>query len=169
MVIRNPDQPRFSRSRRIVEGTHEHVDIVHSDQSMSFPLGLVLQWMEENLRRCYNIDVLQLRTPLLNIGMESLHKQNCSNDGNLAPPHTEQVSMLKRGAGMRRHAIEDACYVGGARFPPSTVWSDFNWIIIPRVFLRVLWRIEVWAQLCLVLNCYGGLTWAFRGLIQHII
>ena len=35
--------------------------------------------------------------PLLNIGIERLQKQNCSNDGNLAPPHTEQESMLKRG------------------------------------------------------------------------
>ncbi len=37
--------------------------------------------------------------PLLNIGIESLHEQICSNDGNLAPPHTEQVSMIKRGCG----------------------------------------------------------------------
>ena len=37
--------------------------------------------------------------PLLNIGIENLQKQICSNDGNLAPPQTEQLSMLKRGCG----------------------------------------------------------------------
>ena len=37
--------------------------------------------------------------PLLNIGIESLQKQNSSNDGNLAPPHRKQESMLKRGCG----------------------------------------------------------------------
>ena len=35
--------------------------------------------------------------PFFNIGIESLQKQICSNDGNLAPPQTEQLSMLKRG------------------------------------------------------------------------
>ena len=35
--------------------------------------------------------------PLLNIGIENLQKQSCSNDGNLAPPQTVQLSMLKRG------------------------------------------------------------------------
>ena len=59
--------------------------------------------------------------PLLNIGIENLQKQICSNDGNLAPPQTEQLSMLKEGAGMHCQVIEDAYYVGGARFPPSTV------------------------------------------------
>ena len=44
--------------------------------------------------------------PSFNIGIESLQKQICSNDGNLAPPQTKQLSMLKRGAGMRRHVIE---------------------------------------------------------------
>ena len=34
--------------------------------------------------------------PLFNIGIESLQKQICSNDGNLAP-RTEQLSMLKGG------------------------------------------------------------------------
>ena len=57
---------------------------------------------------------------LFNIAVESLQKQICFNDGNLAPPQTEQLSM-KGGAGMRRHVIEEAYYVGGARFPPSTV------------------------------------------------
>ena len=37
--------------------------------------------------------------PLLNIDIEKLLKQICSNDGNLAPPQTEQLSMLKRGCG----------------------------------------------------------------------
>ena len=37
--------------------------------------------------------------PLLNIGIETFQKQICSNDGNLAPPQTEQLSMLKRGRG----------------------------------------------------------------------
>ena len=37
--------------------------------------------------------------PLLNIGIENLQKQICSNDGNLAPPQTEQLSMSKRGCG----------------------------------------------------------------------
>ena len=37
--------------------------------------------------------------PLLNIGIENLQKQICSNDGNLAPPQTEQLSILKRGCG----------------------------------------------------------------------
>ena len=37
--------------------------------------------------------------PLLNIGIENLQKQICSNDGNLAPPQTGQLSMLKRGCG----------------------------------------------------------------------
>ena len=37
--------------------------------------------------------------PLFNIGIESLQKQIRSNDGNLAPPQTEQLSMLKRGCG----------------------------------------------------------------------
>ena len=37
--------------------------------------------------------------PLLNIGIETFQKQICSNDGNLAPPQTEQLSMLKRGCG----------------------------------------------------------------------
>ena len=37
--------------------------------------------------------------PLLNIGIENLQKQICSNDGNLAPPQTEQLPMLKRGYG----------------------------------------------------------------------
>ena len=35
--------------------------------------------------------------PLFNIGVESLQKQICSNDGNLAPPQTEQLSMFKKG------------------------------------------------------------------------
>ena len=37
--------------------------------------------------------------PLFSIGVESLQKQICSNHGNLAPPQTEQLSMLKRGCG----------------------------------------------------------------------
>ena len=37
--------------------------------------------------------------PLLNIGIENLQKQICPNDGNLAPPQTEQLSILKRGCG----------------------------------------------------------------------
>ena len=37
--------------------------------------------------------------PLLNIGIENLQKQICSNDGNLAPPQTERLSMLTRGCG----------------------------------------------------------------------
>ena len=35
--------------------------------------------------------------PLFNIGTESPRKQVCANDGNLAPPQTEQLSMLKKG------------------------------------------------------------------------
>ena len=37
--------------------------------------------------------------PLLNIGIDNLQKQICSNDGNLAPPQTEQLSILTRGCG----------------------------------------------------------------------
>ena len=37
--------------------------------------------------------------PLSNIAVESLQKQICFNDGNLAPPQTERLSMLKRGCG----------------------------------------------------------------------
>ena len=37
--------------------------------------------------------------PRFNIGIEILQKQICSNDGNLAPPQTEQLSMLRRGCG----------------------------------------------------------------------
>ena len=37
--------------------------------------------------------------PLFNIAVESLQKQICFNDGNLAPPQTEQLPMLKRGCG----------------------------------------------------------------------
>ena len=37
--------------------------------------------------------------PLLNIDIVHLQKQICSNDGNLAPPQTEQLSMLKRRCG----------------------------------------------------------------------
>ena len=59
--------------------------------------------------------------PCFNIGVENLQKQICSNDGHLAPPQAEQLSMLKGGAGMHRHVIEDTYYVGGARFPPSAV------------------------------------------------
>ena len=76
--------------------------------------------MEEIFHRFYNVDFLQPRI-LLNIGIESLQNQICSNDGNLAPPQTELLSMLKEGAGMHRHVIADAYDVGDARFPPSTV------------------------------------------------
>ena len=69
-------------------------------------------------RRC-----LSAPYPLFNIGTESPGKQVCANDGNLAPPQTEQLSMLKKGGvGTRRRVIQDAFYVGGARFPPSTDW-----------------------------------------------
>ena len=79
--------------------------------------------MEEILHRLYNVDVFQPRTPFFNIGTESPRKQVCANDGNLAPPQTEQLSMLKKGGvGTRRRVIQDAFYVGGARFPPSTDW-----------------------------------------------
>ena len=155
-----------------VVGTHKHVDIIRYDLSMSFHPCSSPTVDGGNLAPLLQHKCLTLAYPLLNIGMESLHIQNCANDGNLSPPHTEQVSMLKRGAGMHCHAIEDACCVGGARFPPSTVWSDFNRTVIPRsgpAGPLANWQIEVWAQLCLVLSCYGGLTWAFRGLIQHII
>ena len=53
--------------------------------------------MEEILHRLYNVDVFQPRTPFFNIGTESPRKQVCANDGNLAPPQTEQLSMLKKG------------------------------------------------------------------------
>ena len=46
-------------------------------------------------RRC-----LSAPYPLFNIGTESPRKQVCANDGNLAPPQTGQLSMLKkRGCG----------------------------------------------------------------------
>ena len=50
-------------------------------------------------------------SPLFSIGVESLQKQICSNDGNLAPPQTEQLSMLKRGYGdaSSRHTSRPLC------------------------------------------------------------
>ena len=55
--------------------------------------------MEEILHRFYHVDFLTAPYPLCNIGIESLQKQICSNDGNPAPPQTKQLSMLKRGCG----------------------------------------------------------------------
>ena len=49
--------------------------------------------------------------PLFNIAVESLQKQICFNDGNLAPPQTEQLPMLKRGCGdaLSRHSRSLLC------------------------------------------------------------
>ena len=56
-------------------------------------------WMEEILHRFYNVDFLQPRTPSLTLVLKASRKQICSNDGNLAPPQTEQLSILERGCG----------------------------------------------------------------------
>ena len=72
--------------------------------------------MEKILRRFDNLDLLQPRT-FLTLALR----------GNLVPPHTEPISMLKKGcAGTHRDAIEDAHCIGGARFlhPPTDVLGD---------------------------------------------
>ena len=55
--------------------------------------------------------------PLLNIGIENLQKQICSNDGNLAPPQTEQLPMLKKGV--------RGCIVKSWKMPILSVVQDF--------------------------------------------
>ena len=62
-------------------------------------IAIIILWMEEILHRFYHVDFLTAPYPLFNIGIESLQKQICSHDGKLAPPQTEQMSMLKRGCG----------------------------------------------------------------------
>ena len=52
-----------------------------------------------HLARLYNVELLQPRTLFFNIGIERRQKEVCSEHGNLAPPQTDQLSMLKRGCG----------------------------------------------------------------------
>ena len=71
--------------------------------------------MKEILRRFFHTAPY----PLLNIGIESLQKQICANDGILAPLHTALMSMLKTLN--PKPLMSMLKRVGGAGFPPSAV------------------------------------------------
>ena len=72
--------------------------------------------------------------PLLTLPLKASRNKFVSTTEILHRLRQNSCQCSKGGAGMHRHVIEEAYYVGGARFPPSTDWmysaktSDAVWL-----------------------------------------
>ena len=79
-------------------------------------------WMEEILHPALQRKFLTARTPFLTLAFKASRNKFVPMMEILHCLRQNSCQYYKGGVGMHRHVIEEAYDVGGARFPPSTVW-----------------------------------------------